>query len=152
MANCSAVLLHISLIFTGKIDILKNKFTYLLIYFPAIIISFYAVDTNLMLMGILKEYWGWTYVFPENSLLFDIMSIWTLLCVFLAEGLCLTYYLKNKNIKKLQAKYLLIGLYFPLLITMATDLVLLTMSIRIPETTMVMSTVGIGFISYGMEI
>ena len=145
-----AVLLHISLIFTGKTDILKNKFTYLLIYIPAIIISFYAVDTNLMLMGILKEYWGWTYVFPENSLLFDIMSVWTLLCVFLAGGLCLMYYLKNKNIKKLQAKYLLIGLYFPLLITMATDLVLPTMSIRIPETTMAMSTVGIGFISYGV--
>ena len=145
-----AVLLHISLIFTGKTDILKNKFTYLLIYFPAIIISFYAVDTNLMLMGILKEYWGWTYVFPENSLLFNIMSVWTLLCVLLAGGLCLTYYLKNKNIKKLQAKYLLIGLYFPLLITMATDLVLPTISIRIPETTMVMSTVGIGFISYGV--
>ncbi len=145
-----AVLLHISLIFTGKTDILKNKSTYLLIYIPAIIISFYAVDTNLMLMGILKEYWGWTYVFPENSLLFDIMSVWTLLCVFLAGGLCLIYYLKNKNIKKLQAKYLLIGLYFPLLITMATDLILPTMSIRIPETTMAMSTVGIGFISYGV--
>ena len=145
-----AVLLHISLIFTGKTDILKNKSTYLLIYIPAIIISFYAVDTNLMLMGILKEYWGWTYVFPENSLLFDIMSVWTLLCVFLAGGLCLIYYLKNKNIKKLQAKYLLIGLYFPLLITMATDFILPTMSIRIPETTMAMSTVGIGFISYGV--
>ncbi len=145
-----AVLLHISLIFTGKTDILKNKSTYLLIYIPAIIISFYAVDTNLMLMGILKEYWGWTYVFPENSLLFDIMSVWTLLCVFLAGSLCLIYYLKNKNIKKLQAKYLLIGLYFPLLITMATDLILPTMSIRIPETTMAMSTVGIGFISYGV--
>ncbi|WP_052374373.1 sensor histidine kinase [Methanobacterium sp. SMA-27] len=145
-----AVLLHISLIFTGKTDILKNKSTYLLIYIPAIIISFYAVDTNLMLMGILKEYWGWTYVFPENSLLFDIMSVWTLLCVFLAGGLCLIYYLKNKNIKKHQAKYLLIGLYFPLLITMATDLILPTMSIRIPETTMAMSTVGIGFISYGV--
>ncbi len=145
-----AVLLHISLIFTGKTDILKNKFTYLLIYIPAIVISFYAVDTNLMLIGILKEYWGWTYVFPENSLLFDIMSVWTLLCVFLSGGLCLMYYLKNKNIEKHQAKYLLIGLYFPLLITMATDLVLPTMSIRIPETTMAMSTVGIGFISYGV--
>ncbi|MBZ2164739.1 sensor histidine kinase [Methanobacterium spitsbergense] len=145
-----AILLHISLIFTGKTDILKNKFTYLLIYIPAIIISFYAVDSNLMLMGILKEYWGWTYVFPENSLLFDIMSVWTIFCVFLAGSLCLIYYLKNKNIKKLQAKYLLIGLYFPLLITMATDLILPTMSIRIPETTMAMSTVGIGFISYGV--
>ena len=80
-----AILLHISLIFTGKTNILKNKFTYLLIYLPALIISFYAIDTNLLLQGILKEYWGWTYVFPENSILFNIMSAWTLICVLLAE-------------------------------------------------------------------
>lgn len=145
-----AILLHISLIFTGKTDILKNKFTYLLIYVPALIIAFYAVSTNLLLQGILQEYWGWTYVFPEHSVLFYIMSGWTLLCTFLAGGISLAYYLKTKNIKRLQAKYLIVGLYFPLLITILTDLLLPTMSIRIPETTMVMSTVGLGFISYGV--
>jgi PAS domain S-box-containing protein len=144
------ILLHISLIFTGKTEILKNKFTYLLLYVPAIIISFYALDTNLLLQGIIKEYWGWTYVFPRDSLIFDVMSIWTIICVFIAGGLCLSYYLKNKNIKRLQAKYLIVGLYFPLLISMVSDLVLPTMSVRIPETTMVMSTVGLGFISYGV--
>ena len=130
------ILLHISLIFTGKTEILKNKFTYLLLYVPAIIISFYAMDTNLLLQGIIKEYWGWTYVFPRDSLIFDVMSIWTIICVFIAGGLCLSYYLKNKNIKRLQAKYLIVGLYFPLLISMVSDLVLPTMSVRIPETTM----------------
>jgi PAS domain S-box-containing protein len=145
-----AILLHIALIFTGKTDLLKHKITYILLYLPAIIIAFYAIDTNLLLQGILKEYWGWTYVFPANSLLFNIMSAWTLLCAFLAGGICLKYYIESKNIKRLQAKYLIVGLYFPLLITMLTDLVLPTMSIRIPETTMMMSTVGIGFISFGI--
>ena len=144
------ILLHISLIFTGKTEILKNRFTYILMYVPAVVISFYAMDTNLLLQGIVDEYWGWTYVFPKDSLIFTIMSLWTLICVFLAGGLCLTYYLRNKNIKRLQAKYLIIGLYFPLLISMVSDLLLPTMSVRIPETTMVMSTVGLGFISYGV--
>ncbi len=144
------VLLHISLIFTGKTEILKNKFTYLLLYVPAITIAFYAMSTNLLLQGILKEYWGWTYVFPQNSVIFNVMSIWTLTCIFIAGGLCLSYYIKNKNIKRLQAKYLIVGLYFPLLISMVSDLMLPTMSIRIPETTMVMSTVGLSFISYGV--
>jgi PAS domain S-box-containing protein len=145
-----AILLHISLIFTGKTDILKNKLTYLFIYLPALIIAFYAVDTNLLLQGILKEYWGWTYVFPAHSTLFYIMSFWTLLCTFLAGGICLVYYLKNKDMKRLQTKYLIVGLYLPLLISMFSDVLLPNMSIRIPETTMVMSTVGIGFISYGV--
>ncbi len=145
-----AVLLHISLIFTGKTKLLKNKLTYIIIYVPALIIAYYAVDTNLLLTGILKEYWGWTYVFPEHSLLFNVMSVWTLLCAVLAGVICLFYYLKTTNLKKLQTKYLIIGLYFPLLISMFSDVILPNMSIRIPETTIVMSTVGIGFISYGV--
>lgn len=144
------ILLHISLIFTGKTEILKNKLTYLLMYVPAIIISSYAVTTNLLLQGILKVYWGWTYVFPQNSLIFNVMSIWTLTCILIAGGLCLSYYVKTRNLEKLQAKYLIVGLYFPLIISMVSDLVLPSISIRIPETTMVMSTVGLSFISYGV--
>ncbi|HEX7467638.1 MAG TPA: histidine kinase dimerization/phosphoacceptor domain -containing protein [Methanobacterium sp.] len=145
-----AILLHISLIFTRKTDLLKNKLTYILIYVPALIIAFYSIDTNLLLEGILKEYWGWTYVFPENSILFIIMSFWTVLCAFLAGGICFLYYLKTENMKRLQTKYIIMGLYLPLLISMFSDVLLPNMSIRIPETTMVMSTMGIGFISYGV--
>ncbi|MTK64517.1 MAG: PAS domain-containing protein [Methanobacterium sp.] len=78
------------------------------------------------------------------------MSIWTLTCVLIAGGLCLSYYLKTRNVEKLQAKYLIAGLYFPLIISMVSDLVLPSMSIRIPETSIVMSTVGLSFISYGV--
>ena len=145
-----AILLHISLIFTGKTGLLKNKLTYILIYTPALILAFYSVDTNLLLEGILKEYWGWTYVFPANSILFIIMSFWTVLCAFLAGGICFLYYLKTENMKRLQTKYIIVGLYLPLLISMFSDVLLPNMSIRIPETTMVMSTIGIGFISYGV--
>ncbi len=145
-----SVLLHISLIFTGRTNILKNKLTYVIIYVPAIIISILAVDTNLLLQGIVKEYWGWTYIFPVNSLLFDIMSLWTLLCGFLAGSICFLYYLKTNSNKRRQSKYILLGLYFPLLISMVSDLILPTMSIRVPETSLLMSTVGVSFISYGI--
>lgn len=144
------LILHISLIFTGKTEILKKTYAYILLYVPALIIAFYAINTNLLLQGILKEYWGWTYVFPHDSVIFNVMSIWTFTCIFIAGTLCVLYYLNNKNIRRLQAKYLIIGLYFPLLISMVSDVVMPTMSIRIPETTMVMSTVGLSFISYGV--
>ena len=145
-----AILLHISLIFTGKTNLLKNKLTYVLIYAPAVIIAILAVDTNWLLEGVIKEYWGWTYLYPKTSLLFYIMSLWTLLCTFFAGGICFWYYLKSKDIKKLQTKYLIAGLYLPLVISMFSDVILPNMSIRIPETTMMMSTIGIGVISYGV--
>ena len=145
-----AILLHISLIFTGKTNLLKNKLTYILIYAPAIIIVILAIDTNWLLEGIVKEYWGWTYLYPKTSILFYIMSFWTVLCAFLAGGICLWYYIKSKDIKRLQTKYLIAGLYLPLLISMFSDVLLPNVSIRIPETTMMMSTIGIGFISYGV--
>ena len=145
-----AILLHISLIFTGKTNLLKNKLTYILIYAPAIIIAIFAIDTNWLLEGIVKEYWGWTYLYPKTSILFYIMSFWTVLCAFLAGGVCLWYYIKSKDIKRLQTKYLIAGLYLPLLISMFSDVLLPNVSVRIPETTMMMSTIGIGFISYGV--
>jgi PAS domain S-box-containing protein len=145
-----AILLHISLIFTGKTNILKHKIMYVLIYAPALIIAFFAIDTNWLLEGIVREYWGWTYIYPKNSLLFYIMSFWTILCAFSAGIICLVYYLKSKNVKRLQTKYLIAGLYLPLFISMFSDVMLPNMSIRIPETTMMMSTIGIGFISYGV--
>jgi PAS domain S-box-containing protein len=145
-----SVLLHISLIFTGQKNILKHKTTYILIYFPAILIAGVALSTNLLLDGANQEYWGWTYNFPQNPILFNIMSLWTIVAGFTAATLCFIYYLKAKNMKRLQAKYMLAGLYFPLIISIVSDLVLPTVAIRVPEMTMTMSTVGISFISYGI--
>ncbi len=145
-----AILLHISLIFTGKTNILKNKYIYILIYTPALIIAVLSIDTNWLLEGIVKEYWGWTYVYPKTAILFYVMSLWTVLCAFFAGGICFWHYLQTKGIKQLQTKYLIAGLYLPLLISMFSDVMLPNMSIRIPETTMMMSTIGIGFISYGV--
>ncbi len=144
-----AILLHISLIFT-KSKLLSYKLTYLAIYLPALIISYLAVTTGLLLSGITDEYWGWTYIFPQNSLLFDVMGFWTVFTVLLAAFICLYYYLKSESLKRLQAKYIIIGLYLPFAISILSDVILPNMSVRIPEMTMTMSTVGIGFISYGV--
>ncbi|HML04158.1 MAG TPA: histidine kinase dimerization/phosphoacceptor domain -containing protein, partial [Methanobacterium sp.] len=68
----------------------------------------------------------------------------------LAGLLCIAYYLKSKNLKRKQAKYVFAGLYMPLLISLVSDFILPSASIRVPEMTMTMMTVGIGIISYGI--
>jgi PAS domain S-box-containing protein len=145
-----AILLNISFIFTNKTKILKNKLSYLLIYVPALIISTLGLATNWLIDGAISEYWGWTYTFPQDPVLFEIMSIWTLICVLLAGYICISYYLMSKKSKKQQSKYLIAGLYVPMFISLFSDIVLPNMSIKVPEMTMAMSTAGIALISYGI--
>ncbi|MBI5680781.1 MAG: PAS domain S-box protein [Methanobacterium sp.] len=144
-----AVLLHISLIFT-KSKVLMSKFVYIALYLPALIISYLAINTNMLLSGIILEYWGWTYAIPSDMTLYYIMALWTVSAVVLAGLICLSYYLKSKNLKKKQAKYVFTGLYMPLFISLISDFILPGASVRVPEMTMTMMTVGIGFISYGI--
>jgi PAS domain S-box-containing protein len=145
-----SILLHISLIFNEKTKVLKNKYTYVLIYAPALIMAYVAFDTNWLFNGMVREYWGWTYIFPKDNLLFEIISLWTIICVIIAAGISIITNIKIEGSKKLQAKFLIAGLYFPLTISLVSDLILPNMSIRLPETTMIMSTLGITFISYGV--
>ncbi len=144
-----SLLLHISIIFT-KNHWLKNKAIYLIIYLPALFIFLLGFNSDLLIGGASQEYWGWTFEFPKNLILFKLMSIWTIIAAFLAGALCFVYYLRSKHMKKLQAKYFFSGLYLPLLISVLTDLILPVTTVRVPEMTMTMSTVGIAFISYGI--
>jgi PAS domain S-box-containing protein len=144
-----SLLLHISLVFT-KSRYLKNKLSYILIYLPGIIISAIGLTTNLLIDGALKEYWGWTYIIPADMILYNIMALWTVFAVVLAGLICLAYYLKSKNLKRKQAKYVFAGLYMPLLISLVSDFILPSASLRVPEMTMTMMTMGIGIISYGI--
>lgn len=144
-----SLLLHISLVFT-KSRYLKNKFTYLLIYIPAIIISLFGLITSLLIEGPIKEYWGWTYVIPADATLYNIMALWTVSAVILAGLIVFSYYLKNKSMKRKQAKFIFIGLYLPLFISLISDQILPSVSLRVPEMTMTMMTIGIGIISYGI--
>ena len=144
-----SLLLHISLIFT-KSRYLKNKLIYLLIYLPSIIIIYLSLTTNLLLSDILKEYWGWTYAFPADMTLYNIMSLWTVFTVVLAGIICFRYYLKSRDLKKKQAKYILAGLYIPLFISLCSDAILPSISLRVPEMTMTMMTIGMCIISYGI--
>lgn len=144
-----SLLLHISLVFT-KSGYLKNKLIYILIYLPSIIIITLSLTTNLLLDHALKEYWGWTYAFPAYMALFNIMTLWTVSTVVLAGFICFSFYLNSQSLKRKQAKYMLAGLYMPLLISFSTDFILPNVSLRVPEMTMTMMSLGIGLISYGI--
>jgi PAS domain S-box-containing protein len=145
-----ALLLHISLIFTEKHDFLKSKMIYL-VYLPAIILSGLGLTTDLIINGAVREYWGWTYTVPFDPTLFGIMSLWSMFGGFIAAALFFLYYSKTtKPMEKKQTKYIFIGLYIPLIISLISDLIFPLVSIRVPELTMTSITIGLMFIAYGI--
>lgn len=144
-----SLLLHISLVFT-KSGYLKNKLIYILIYLPSIIIITLSLTTNLLLDSVLKEYWGWTYALPADMTLFNIMALWSVSTVALAGLMCFSFYLNSQGLKRKQAKYMFAGLYMPLLISFSTDFIMPGVSLRVPEMTMTMMSLGIVLISYGI--
>ncbi len=144
-----SVLLNIALILTLKEDTLKHKYYYL-IYLPAIIITTLSLTTGLLLNGAVHTYWGWTYSYPPNPILFNLMSLWTIIAAFTAGSLVFVHYIKSGSMVKIEAKYLFIGLFIPLLLSLLIDLIIPTFYIRVPEMTLTLSSIGIAIISYGI--
>jgi len=143
-----AILINISLVFTGRKELFKHKLTYFLIYTPAFIITVVGLGTSPIPV---HEYWGWTYSLNPITPFFAILSIWSIFGGILTSLLILTYYFDTKEeLEKKQTKYIFLGLFAPLIFSLSTDLILPLSSIRIPELTMTSITVGLIFIAYGI--
>jgi PAS domain S-box-containing protein len=144
-----AILIHISLVFTDRKKLLESKFTYLLIYLPAVIILIVGLITHPIAV---HQYWGWTYsLYPTIPLFFILMSIWSVIGGLLTSLLVLKHYFNTENVlEKKQTKYIFLGLFAPLIFIFIIDLILPLSHIKIPELTMIIITVGLLFIAYGM--
>jgi PAS domain S-box-containing protein len=146
-----ALMLNIALIFRAKFEFHKNKILYLLIYIPAIIISGIGVGTNLLTNGAVLMYYGWTYNIPSDASFFVLMSFWTILYALTAVMIFFSYYKNSKSgMERKQAKYIFIGLYIPLILSLVSDIIIPLFWQRIPEMTMTLITIGLAIIAYGM--
>ena len=145
-----SILINIFLVFTGRNEILKHRsLTYFLIYAPAIIITIIGLAT--FPEQTVYEYWGWTYGFDPVPLFFIPMSIWSFIGGLLTALFILKHYFSTKDrLKKKQIKYIFLGLFAPFIFSLTTDLIFPLSSIRIPELTMTVITIGLIFISYGV--
>ncbi len=142
-------LLHFVLVFTEQVKLLRNKLTYPLMYAPALIIVY--LDLTVFSGEPIWQYWGWTYDIPENFLLFIISRTWGAGLGIFAFCLCLQYYMKSIDLrKKKQAKYVSLGISFPVLLGIVTEWLLPSIQIRIPEFTASSTVLGSFFIGYAI--
>ncbi|KYK31667.1 MAG: PAS domain S-box protein [Theionarchaea archaeon] len=146
-----AISLHLVLIYTRKVTLLRKRIIYFLIYAPAFFFFLLDLTTDQLSGGYRREYWGWTYNIPENRLLYNINIAWSILLVVLFVSLLLLYWYKAEEpVEKQRATYVSVGVCVTAIIGIATEVALPMINIRIPELAIASLAAGIGFVVYGL--
>jgi diguanylate cyclase (GGDEF)-like protein/PAS domain S-box-containing protein len=145
-----AFLFHFLLIFTNKTKWLESKKTLFLIYAPAVLFSIVDIGTYSITGRPVMKPWGYTYSIPDSWVNW-LCNGWTVLLGILALILVLRYhFLVSDKKKKIQAKYIALGISFPIVSGILSEIVLPALNIRIPELTSVSMTGLALFIGYAV--
>jgi PAS domain S-box-containing protein len=146
-----SLLLHFVLVLTAQSRLLENRLTYLLIYFPAAVFSLLDLTSTLIIGEPIRVYWGWTYSISENSLFYDLSTVWAVGMAVLSLYLCLRHYLKTTDwTKKQQSKYVLIGTTIPVVAGLITEVLLPYLEVRVPELTAIGFALGSILLGYAI--
>jgi PAS domain S-box-containing protein len=95
--------------------------------------------------------WGYAFALPEDITLSTIDSVWVSSLAVLSVVLCTKYYLHTSNpTKKQQAKFVAVGLAFPVVLSIITDSVLPMAGIIFPSLENLSSCIFSAFIGYAI--
>src|SRR3989339_1046352 len=113
-----ALIIHFVLIYTEKINIHTGKLVYFLLYTPALFFTIIELATDQMTIGVVKRYWGYSYLSNEKSLLFWLSNIWALIILLSILFLLISYRKKMMSTRKRkQLNYITIGSFIPILMS-----------------------------------
>ena len=147
-----AIYTHFTLIFTKKTKLLQKKVTYILIYGPALIFAVLELTTDSLTGTPVKEYWGWNYGIPEDSLIYDINSLWFFSLALLPLILVSDYIYKVKDpVEKKRAEYVLTAMLLPAVVVLISEGPLSATDFTIPELTITATAAEVALIAYGIH-
>jgi len=143
-------LFHFLLVFTKKTKWLQNSKILFLIYGPAVLFSAVDLGTGSITGRPVMMSWGYTYAVPESWINW-LCSGWATLLGILALILALRFYFQvSDRKKKIQAKFITLGISLPILSGILSEFVLPELDIRIPELTSLSMTWMAVFIGYAI--
>jgi len=147
-ANCLwpfvlVLLFHFILIFTRQRWLLERKLTYFLLYGSAAVFSLVDLTTEQLSAGPAKEYWGWTYIYPD-TLASQLKTVYVIVLGLVAGWFAVRFYLTRKkgSVARKQSALVLTGLALPVIIGTLGDAILPLFGIRTPELTDVAFAAG----------
>ena len=139
-----SLLLHFTLIFTEKKELLRRKKTYFLIYGPALLLFLIDLHTDLLFTVPIKEQWGFMYGMPAHPIIYNISLTWAVITGFYCLYLLLEYYQKTSHLlKKKQTIHVLAGLLLPVATGFNTEYFLPMIGVRVPELFVPTFTIGL---------
>jgi PAS domain S-box-containing protein len=143
--------LHFVLVFTGESRLFQGGVTYFFLYLPAIVFAVLGLTTVMLGGTLVKEYWGWTSLIPEDSLLHSIGFAWAYGLGILSAYLCLVHFLRLSSEKqRQQMKFVFIGVLVVLATGIVTDWMLPLLGMPVPELTTAAFTVTCACAGYAM--
>jgi PAS domain S-box-containing protein len=146
----SVLMLHFTLVFTES-KILNSKKIYGLMYLPASVFAIIDLTTNWISDMPTKQPWGYEFATPENMTIATIDTLWALTLAALSVILCTMYHRRTSNLtKKHQAKFIAIGLTFPITISIITDSILPMAGIIFPSLENLSCCIFSAFVGYAM--
>ncbi len=146
-----AVLLHFILVFTEKSKIVARRFSYVLIYLPAVVFTFAYLTMNPEVRGPVKAYWGWTFKTPTELSVSIFADIWVFVVAVCTYAACISYYKKVvDHQRKQQAIYVFLGVSMPVFLGIITEIILPWLGVRVPELTTVGFLFACAFIGYAI--
>ncbi len=145
-----AFTLHFTLAFTES-SLLKNKFVYVLVYFPAIAFSIIDLTTNWISVTPILTFWGYTPVYPVGSIASHLNGIWSAAISLAILFLFVNYYYKIKEkTKRQQTKFMAIGFTIPIAMSIFTDSLFPIANINFPGLGSVSSSLTAIFVAYAI--
>lgn len=145
------LLLHFVLLFTEKTKLLKNTIIYALIYIPGFVFSILFLTSDPFNREIIKVSRGYGFGAAISNY-FWIIIVWAISLSLISLYLITSYYLKiNDKTKKIQSKYIITALFFPIILGTLTDGILPAFNISYLELTVFSMMFLATFISYAIQ-
>jgi|GEM_PF-6388742 len=142
-------LLFFALMFTRKDELFSRKyFAHSVVFAPSMLFIFLSLNTDLMITGVIKRYWGYTAILGPS---FAGFSIYVLAVLVASSYLFYQKYLltEEQRVKK-QAQLMLIGMLIPILGGSTTDILFPLFGLHPFEIGLFLTSVTGVFFSYAI--
>jgi PAS domain S-box len=146
-----AFMLHFALVFTES-DLLKNKLTYVVLYFPALFFTLIDLTTNLISTYIpILQTWGYVNPPQIDSILSSLYGVWSGIFSLLVLFCFARYYHKVvDNTKKRQTEFIIAGFAIPIVVSLFTDSLYPALGIAFPVMGPIFGSLTSIFVVYAM--
>lgn len=144
------VLLHFIILATENNNLLEKKLNLILLYSPALFLLVLDATTNVLLEIPERVEWGWV-LNPEYPIIYFTVNTWALIIGLMCLYLSIKYYRQEKNYdKKVKARYIIVGLFFPVVIGLFTSWLFPILGYVIPISFVHLFTLSLIFFSYAL--